>query len=126
MGRWATGLKKMAVAALREAVVLRLPRVMSRSARRWASLALGHVVEIDSCSIREVTRLRRRAMRWEEVRFRWRCLSAPPAMMGRCVWVWVWVLGGGATARAGEEGCGWDGLVYWVDIGEADSSVECR
>lgn len=51
------------------------------SASRCASLALCHVVAIDSCSKREVTRLRRRACRWEDFRLRWRYLIAPPAIV---------------------------------------------
>lgn len=72
----------MACARRRLASVFFLPRVMSFSARRWASLALCHVVVMDSCSKREVTRLRRRACRWAELRFRCRYLRAPPAMVG--------------------------------------------
>jgi hypothetical protein len=63
----------MLCARCRAALVFRLPRVMSFSAMRWASFALGQVVRIDSFSIRDVTRLRRRAMRWEDLRPRWRC-----------------------------------------------------
>lgn len=33
-----------------------------------------------SWDIRDVTRLRRRACLWEEERFRWRYLRAPPAI----------------------------------------------
>lgn len=54
--------------------------VMSLSARRWASLAFGHVVCIDSCLTREVTRLRRRACRWDELRPRVRNFMWPPAI----------------------------------------------
>lgn len=70
------------MAAEWEAGVLRLARVMSLSARRWASLALGQVVLMLSCWISDVTRLRRRAIRWEDLRPRCRCLRAPPAMVG--------------------------------------------
>lgn len=55
------------------ALVFLFPRVMSFSAMRWASLARGHVVRIDSVSMREVTRLRRRAERWEDLTPRCRC-----------------------------------------------------
>lgn len=64
----------------REAEVFFLPRVITFSARRWASFALAQVVLMLSCVIREVTRLRRRAWRWAEERERWRYLRAPPAM----------------------------------------------
>lgn len=61
--------------------MFRFPNVMSFSASRWASFALGHVVEIDSCSNRDVTRLRRRACLWEDLRLKWRYLKAAPAML---------------------------------------------
>ena len=35
---------------------------------------------MDSWVMREVTRLRRRAWRWEELRFRWRYFRSPPAI----------------------------------------------
>ena len=54
--------------------------VITFSANFWASLAFGHVVIIDSCVKREVTRLRRRACRCEDFLPRWRCLRWPPAM----------------------------------------------
>lgn len=54
---------------------------MSFSARRWASLALCQVVDMDSCSKREVTRLRRRACRWAEERDRCRYFMWPPAIV---------------------------------------------
>jgi hypothetical protein len=56
------------------ALVFLLPSVMSFSTMRWASLARGHVVRIDSVSMSDVTRLRKRAERWEDLRLRWRCL----------------------------------------------------
>lgn len=55
------------------ALVFLLPNVMSFSATRWASFARGHVVRIDSVSMRDVTRLRRRAERCEDLRPRCRC-----------------------------------------------------
>ena len=51
-----------------------LPSVMSFSASRCASLAFCQVVLIVSRSMRDVTRLRRRARRWAESRPRWRYL----------------------------------------------------
>ena len=64
---WTRGVDRrtnnMACAFCRAALVFLFPRVMSLSAIRWASLARGHVVRIDSVSMRDVTRLRRRAMR---------------------------------------------------------------
>ena len=53
--------KNISCAFRRVADVFFLPRVTSFSARRWASLALGQVVLIDSWVKRDVTRLRRRA-----------------------------------------------------------------
>jgi len=73
--------KKIDVALRRLASVFFFPSVISFSARRCASLALGHVVEMDSCVKRDVTRLRRRACRWEDLRPRWRYFIAPPAML---------------------------------------------
>ncbi len=63
------------------ALVFFFPSVISFSASRWASLALGQVVLMDSWVMREVTRLRRRACRCEDLRFRWRYFMAPPAIM---------------------------------------------
>lgn len=60
--------------------MLRLARVMSFSARRWASLAFAYEVWIDSCLIRDVTRLRRRACRCAELRLKCRYLTRPPAI----------------------------------------------
>jgi len=62
------------------ASVFFFPSVMSFSARRWASFALGQVVVMDSWVKREVTRLRRRAWRCAEVRPRWRYFMRPPAI----------------------------------------------
>lgn len=55
--------------------------VMSFSARRCASFALGQVVMIDSCLISEVTRLRRRDCRCAEWRPNCRYFMWPPAMV---------------------------------------------
>ena len=55
--------KNILCAFARLALVFLLPRVISFSASRWASLALGQVVFMDSWVMREVTRLRRRAWR---------------------------------------------------------------
>lgn len=55
--------KKILSALARLALVFFLPRVISFSASRCASLALGQVVFMDSWVMREVTRLRRRAWR---------------------------------------------------------------
>lgn len=76
--------KKTVNARLRLDSVFFLPRVINFSASRWASLALGHVVVMDSCWKREVTRLRRRACRCDDFRLRWRYLVAPPAMVMVC------------------------------------------
>lgn len=72
----------MASALRFAASVFFLPSVISFSASRCASLALGQVVLMDSWVKSEVTRLRRRAWRWEDLRSRWRYLRAPPAMVG--------------------------------------------
>lgn len=64
------------------ASVFFLPRVMSFSARRCASFALGYVVVIDSCVKRESTRLRRSACLCAEERPKWRYFICPPAMAG--------------------------------------------
>ena len=55
--------------------------VMSFSAIRWASFALGHVVWMASSLTSAVTRLRSRARRCAESRPRCRYLTAPPAMV---------------------------------------------
>jgi hypothetical protein len=52
------------------ALVFFFPSVMSFSAKRCTSLALARDVLILSCSIRDVTMLRRRACRWAELRER--------------------------------------------------------
>lgn len=57
---------------------------------------------MDSCVMSEVTRLRRRACRCEEVRFRCRYFTAPPAI---CEMRW----GGRHGAMDGEEG-----MVQWI------------
>lgn len=59
------------------------PSVMSFSAMRWASLALAYVVDMVSCSIREVTKLRSRACRWDDERERWRYLMED-MVVSRC------------------------------------------
>lgn len=48
------------------ASVFFLPNVINFSASLCASFALCHDVEMDSCSMRDVTRLRRSALRWAE------------------------------------------------------------
>jgi hypothetical protein len=58
-----------------------LPSVINFSASLCASFALGHDVEIDSCSMRDVTRLRRSALRWAESLLKWRYLVRPPAIV---------------------------------------------
>lgn len=63
------------------ASVFFLPRVMSLSATRWASFALCHVVEMDSCSMSDVTRFRSSALRCAEFLLKCRYLIAPPAMI---------------------------------------------
>ena len=73
--------KKILCALVRLASVFFFASVMSFSASRWASFAFGQVVRMDSCLIKDVTRLRRRALRWAESRLRWRYLTSPPAMM---------------------------------------------
>ncbi len=72
--------KKTPFALFLAAFVFLFPNVMSFSAIRCASLALGQVVLMDSCVMRLVTRLRRRACRCEEVRLRWRYLGLLPAI----------------------------------------------
>ena len=69
-----SGSKSIDCARVREALVFFLPKVMSFSASRCASLAFCQVVLIVSRSMRDVTRLRRRARRWAESRPRWRYL----------------------------------------------------
>jgi hypothetical protein len=70
----------MLKALLLLASVFLFPRVMSCSASLCASLALGYVVDIDSCVKRDVTRLRRRACLCEDVRPRCRYFNLAPAM----------------------------------------------
>lgn len=70
------------------------PSVMSFSASRCASLALGHVVVIDSCLNSEVTRFRNNACRWDDFRLRCRYLGALPAMVVVVVVVVVLVVSG--------------------------------
>jgi hypothetical protein len=70
----------MLKALLLLASVFFFPRVMSFSASLCASLALGYVVDIDSCVKRDVTRLRRRACLCEDVRPRCRYFNLAPAM----------------------------------------------
>jgi hypothetical protein len=59
------------------ASVFFLPSVINFSASLCASFALGHDVEIDSCSMRDVTRLRRSALRWAESLLKWRYSVSP-------------------------------------------------
>lgn len=59
-----------------------LPRVISFSARRWASFAFAKVVVMASCLKRDVTRFRRRDCRCAELRERCLYLACPPAMLG--------------------------------------------
>lgn len=66
------------------ASVFFLPSVINFSASLCASFALGHDVEIDSCSMRDVTRLRRSALRWAESLLKWRYLVRPPAIVAVC------------------------------------------
>ncbi len=73
----------MLKALLLEASVFFFPRVMSFSASRCASFAFGHVVDIDSCVKREVTRFRRRACLCEDLRPRWRYFIRPPAIVNK-------------------------------------------
>lgn len=54
------------------ASVFFFPSVINFSARRCASLALGHVVVMVSCVKSDVTRFRSRALRCAEVRLSWR------------------------------------------------------
>ena len=63
------------------ALVLFFACVIIFSAIRCASFAFGHVVDMLSCWMREVTRLRRRARRWEDLRERWRYVDRAPAMV---------------------------------------------
>lgn len=68
---------------------------------------------MDSCSKSEVTRLRRSACRWEDLRFKCRYLRAAPAIFradGFGWWEWLGVVemerGGEGRERGGEEGVG--------------------
>lgn len=63
------------------ASVFFFPSVTSFSASLCASFAFGYVVDIDSCRKRDVTRFRRSACLWEDVRPRWRYFMRPPAMV---------------------------------------------
>jgi len=63
------------------ASVFFLPNVINFSASLCASFALCHDVEIDSCSMRDVTRLRRSALRWAESLLKCRYFVRPPAMV---------------------------------------------
>lgn len=77
------------------ASVFFLPSVINFSASLCASFALCHDVEIDSCSMRDVTRLRRSALRWAESLLKWRYLVRPPAIVAVCggVSFYVWFEG---------------------------------
>lgn len=85
---------------------------MSFSASRCASLALCHVVVMDSCVKSEVTRLRRRACRWEDFRLRCRYFGAPPAIEGEVEVEVVAVRKDGGERGVGKNersGLGWFG-----------------
>lgn len=82
LGKWSRGSNNICEARRLAAFVFFFPRVISFSARRWASLALCQVVRIDSWVMREVTMLRSMACRWAEPRLRWRYFWWPPAMVG--------------------------------------------
>lgn len=73
--------KNMLKALLLLASVFFFPNVMSFSASRCASLALGNVVDIDSCVKRDVTRFRRRACLCDDLRPRWRYFNRAPAIL---------------------------------------------
>ena len=75
--------KKICCALVLAALVFRLPSVISFSAMRCVSLALGHVVVMDSCSIKDVTRLRSNACRCDDFRLRCLYLGALPAIVLR-------------------------------------------
>lgn len=72
-----------------------MPSVINFSASLCASFALCHDVEIDSCSMRDVTRLRRSALRWAESLLKWRYLVRPPAIVAVCGGVSFYVWFGG-------------------------------
>jgi hypothetical protein len=74
--------KNISVALLLEASVFFFPSEINFSASRCASLALGYVVDIDSCMKSEVTRFRSNACLCAEERPRWRYFMRPPAMAG--------------------------------------------
>ena len=63
------------------ASVFFLPNVINFSASLCASFALCHDVEMDSCSMRDVTRLRSSALRWAESLLKCRYFVRPPAMV---------------------------------------------
>jgi hypothetical protein len=97
--------------ALRRAVSLsRLARVMSFSAMRCASLALCHVVWMDSYLMRDVTKFRSSACRCAELRLRCRYLVRPPAIVGDL-----------PGTRAGVEDGAWL-LVAWLLIATTSSA----
>ena len=62
--------KKTECALLLLASVFLFASVTIFSASRCASFAFGHVVDIDSCSNREVTKFRRSAFRCDDLRER--------------------------------------------------------
>lgn len=66
------------------ASVFFFPSVINFSASLCASFALCHVVEMDSCSMRDVTRLRRSALRCAESLLRCRYFVRPPAIAAVC------------------------------------------
>lgn len=74
------------------ASVFFLPNVIIFSANRWASFALCHVVEMLSCSIRDVTRFRRSALRCADDRERCRYFTSPPAILQGAVSPCEWMV----------------------------------
>lgn len=87
--------KRIPSANLRVFSVFLFASVINLSASRWASLALGHVVEMASCLMRDVTRLRSSACRCDDLRPKCRYLRAPPAIL----------VGRGGLKRGGGGGC---------------------
>ena len=120
--------KRMAWAFRRAISSFFLAWVMSFSARRWASLALGQVVWMASSLISEVTRLRRRALRWDESRESCRYFMCPPAMVG--CWLeglegrekdWGGLVGGRVVVV--EQGVGWRVVVDLLKLGSSRREV---
>jgi hypothetical protein len=71
----------VAIAERLLASVFFFPNVINFSASLCASFALCHDVEMDSCSMRDVTRLRSSALRWAESLLKCRYLVRPPAIV---------------------------------------------